>query len=139
MRLAGKIFWVTMSSLAASSCFDPPEFPIIPEIEYENVRFVDVPDPNPSQFTTDSVVLEIKFMDGDGDLGLIVSPPVADLGAHVEPRPRRHGSGRVQIRATITVGKIGCSRARARAKDRRRTQHSSSEHLRTSLDLSDFY
>jgi hypothetical protein len=54
-----------MSSLMVSSCFDPPEFPITPEIAYENIRFVDMPDP-----ATDSLVLEISFRDGDGDLGL---------------------------------------------------------------------
>src|SRR5688572_9599859 len=65
MSPAGTFFWVTTSSLAVSSCFDPPEFPIIPEIAYENIRFVDRPDPS-----TDSLVLELSFKDGDGDLGL---------------------------------------------------------------------
>jgi hypothetical protein len=81
MRLAGKIFWGTMSTLVASSCFDPPQFPIIPEIAYQNVRFVDVPDGSPlDPLSTDSLVLELSFKDGDGDLGLgpnegVVSAP----------------------------------------------------------------
>src|SRR5688572_27088693 len=70
MRLAGKIFWGTLSILAVSSCFDPPEFPIIPEIAYENIRFVDMPDPSPFEYSTDSLVLELSFKDGDGNLGL---------------------------------------------------------------------
>jgi hypothetical protein len=69
MRLAGKIFWVTMSSVVASSCFDPPEFPVVPEIAYENHRFVDMPD-TPGEYSTDSLILEISFKDGDGNLGL---------------------------------------------------------------------
>lgn len=48
------------------SCFDEPEYSIIPEIELETVEFVpvgDISDP-------DSLNLFIKFKDGDGDLGL---------------------------------------------------------------------
>ena len=56
--------------MAASSCFDPPEFPLVPVIDYEGFRFVDMPDPSPAEFATDSLVLEISFQDGDGDLGL---------------------------------------------------------------------
>jgi hypothetical protein len=81
MRLAGKIFWGTMSTLLASSCFDPPQFSIVPYIEFLNNRWVDVPDGSPQNpLSTDSVVLEIRFQDGDGDLGLgpsesVVSAP----------------------------------------------------------------
>jgi hypothetical protein len=70
MRLVGKVFWGTMSTVLVSSCFDPPQFPIIPEISYQAVRFVDVPDASPSELSTDSLILEISFKDGDGDLGL---------------------------------------------------------------------
>jgi hypothetical protein len=48
--------------LISGSCFDPPEFPIVPEIEYEDIEFVDG--------DTDSLILHINFRDGDGDLGL---------------------------------------------------------------------
>jgi hypothetical protein len=70
MRVAGKIFWGTLSTLLASSCFDPPQFPIVPEISFEGLRFVDTPDPSPFELATDSLVLEVSFKDGNGDLGL---------------------------------------------------------------------
>jgi len=72
MRLAGKIFWGTISALLVSSwsCFDPPEFPLIPDIQFESIRFVDTPDPSPLEVATDSLVLEISFRDGDGNLGI---------------------------------------------------------------------
>jgi hypothetical protein len=58
--------------LAASlgSCFDPPEFPAVPEIEFERVEFINSIDPAEE----DSLNLYITFRDGDGDLGLSESP-----------------------------------------------------------------
>src|SRR5688572_17534632 len=50
----------------ASSCFDPPEFDDIPKIDFEGLYFGVTPDDG----EMDSVVLSIKFQDGDGDLGL---------------------------------------------------------------------
>ena len=79
MRLAAKIFWGTMSTLLAASCFDPPQFPMVPEIAYQNVRFVDVPDASPAELSTDSLVLEISFKDGDGDLGIGSNEPTPTL------------------------------------------------------------
>lgn len=46
--------------LIMGSCFDPPEFPSVPEIEYEGIEFI----------APDSLILRIHFRDGDGDLGL---------------------------------------------------------------------
>lgn len=49
-----------------NSCFDPPQYSIVPYIEYHNIEFVEVggfSDP-------DSLILYIDFRDGDGDLGL---------------------------------------------------------------------
>jgi hypothetical protein len=46
------------------SCFDPPEFPIQPAIEFQEVYFRDVP------VEDDTIVLIFKFKDGDGDIGL---------------------------------------------------------------------
>ena len=48
--------------LVFSSCFDPPIFPAVPEIEFEKIEFVDA--------QTDSLILYLNFKDGDGDLGL---------------------------------------------------------------------
>lgn len=47
------------------SCFDPPQFGEVPEIEFEKIQFID--SPTPSKF--DSLILYIRFKDGDGDLG----------------------------------------------------------------------
>lgn len=46
------------------SCFNPPEYPVTPQIEFEKIQFKDV--------TTgaDSLILTLRFKDGDGDLGL---------------------------------------------------------------------
>jgi len=50
------------------SCFDPPEYPIVPEIEFKSVKFVDTPDPA-GQLVADTLVLSVNFKDGDGDIG----------------------------------------------------------------------
>jgi hypothetical protein len=70
MRLAGRIFWGSMSTLLAASCFDPPEFPLVPDIGFESIDFIDMPDPSPTEVATDSLVLRLSFRDGDGDLGI---------------------------------------------------------------------
>jgi hypothetical protein len=50
--------------LASGSCFDPPEFPVEPQIDLKGIYFGVDP------VKTDSIVLSISFKDGDGDLGL---------------------------------------------------------------------
>ncbi|HEY5823705.1 MAG TPA: hypothetical protein VIT44_05040 [Cyclobacteriaceae bacterium] len=50
------------------SCFNPPEYPIVPEIEFKSVKFVDTPDPA-GQSIADTLVLSVDFKDGDGDIG----------------------------------------------------------------------
>jgi hypothetical protein len=61
-----------LSFLAAmfGSCFDPPEFPAVPEIEFERIEFINSADPAEE----DSLNLYITFRDGDGDLGLSETP-----------------------------------------------------------------
>jgi hypothetical protein len=46
------------------ACYSPPEFPLEPTIAYNNVEFKEVPN------SLDSLIISIKFQDGDGDLGL---------------------------------------------------------------------
>lgn len=53
-------------ALGAVSCLDPPEYPLTPEIEFENIVFKDVADSS----EPDSLLLFLKFRDGDGNLGL---------------------------------------------------------------------
>jgi hypothetical protein len=52
--------------LGLSSCFDPPEYSNTPEIEFENLVFKETPNLSDA----DSLILFIKFRDGDGNLGL---------------------------------------------------------------------
>ncbi len=62
MKLAkGVVFFFLMGVLG--SCFNPPEFPIEPTIEFESLIFK-----KGSPF--DSLILSIRFKDGDGDLGI---------------------------------------------------------------------
>ncbi|MFY0689444.1 MAG: hypothetical protein JXQ90_19900 [Cyclobacteriaceae bacterium] len=45
-------------------CFEPPAFPLEPEISFNRMEFVDV------EGAADSLVLTFDFQDGDGDIGL---------------------------------------------------------------------
>lgn len=58
--------------ILVSSCFNPPEFGLVPEIEYESIFFAEAP---ASSSKTDSIVVSIRFKDGDGDLGLDPADP----------------------------------------------------------------
>jgi hypothetical protein len=51
-----------------SACFNPPEFPVEPQIEFENIDYKEYGTGFDSEF--DSLILTISFKDGDGDLGL---------------------------------------------------------------------
>jgi hypothetical protein len=59
--------------ILVSSCFNPPEFGLVPEIEYESIFFAEAP---AGSTKTDSIVVSIKFKDGDGDLGLDPENPI---------------------------------------------------------------
>ncbi len=48
------------------SCFEPPEFSIIPSIKIEGVRVKEVAGAN----TPDSLIVTINFKDGDGNIGV---------------------------------------------------------------------
>lgn len=62
MKIVRGLAIFCISIVLFGSCFDPPQFPIVPEIEFEKISFVDS--------STDSLILYIHFKDGDGDLGL---------------------------------------------------------------------
>jgi hypothetical protein len=55
----------TFGLLLIASCFEPPQYSIVPRIEFENVRTVEVAGPS----TPDSLIITVSFRDGDGDLG----------------------------------------------------------------------
>lgn len=67
MKIA-KGFYILVIAVALGSCFDPPEFPNVPEIEFRSVEFKRGVD-------TDSLILTISFKDGDGDLGIDPADP----------------------------------------------------------------
>jgi hypothetical protein len=54
--------------IGIGSCFDPPEYPTTPIIEFSKIEYVDA--------AWDSLFLYIDFKDGDGDLGLKTDDPV---------------------------------------------------------------
>lgn len=49
--------------LGAAACYQAPEFPLEPEISFNDIQFYDTPQ-------QDSLVVTLNFQDGDGDLGL---------------------------------------------------------------------
>lgn len=59
--------------IATGSCFDPPEFPLAPQIEFEKVDFIKSTGPG----VPDSLILYLNFKDGNGDLGF--SKDVEDI------------------------------------------------------------
>lgn len=66
MKLVYKSIVFLVLATGFSSCFDPPVFPMIPEIEFEDIYFGETPDFS----DPDSIVLAINFKDGDGNIGL---------------------------------------------------------------------
>jgi hypothetical protein len=61
MKLVKGLGLLSFLVIVTGSCFDPPEFPVEPKIEFERVEFIDSQDP--SEF--DSLNLYINFKDGD--------------------------------------------------------------------------
>jgi hypothetical protein len=64
MKITGGLAAALFVGFGLVSCFDPPEYPVVPEIEFKGITFKDVPD------ETDSLIIELYFKDGDGNLGL---------------------------------------------------------------------
>jgi hypothetical protein len=53
-------------AILATSCFDAPQFPDTPKIEFKNIIFKDIG----TNTDPDSLIILIYFEDGDGDLGI---------------------------------------------------------------------
>lgn len=74
MKLRVAQISIILATLTISGCFDPPEFSEIPYIEYESLRFVEIPAdyviPDGGTRPVDSLVLSFSIEDGDGDVGL---------------------------------------------------------------------
>lgn len=65
-----------------SACFDPPEFGLVPSIDFENIYFREAKGVG----ERDSLVLTISFRDGNGDLGLSstqIDEPYHDLNYYL--------------------------------------------------------
>ena len=69
MKLSWGLLVVVIFAIVLNSCFEAPTYPTTPEIEFKSIQFIDVPD-TPTATPPDSLILTIKFKDGDGDLGL---------------------------------------------------------------------
>lgn len=50
------------------ACYQEPEFPVEPQIEFRNISFVESKNPSVSQ---DTLKITVSFKDGDGDLGIL--------------------------------------------------------------------
>ena len=59
---------VCLTAANLTSCVSAPDYPIVPEIEFKEVRVAHVPAGN--QNAVDTLTFVLDFRDGDGDLGL---------------------------------------------------------------------
>src|SRR4051812_34423285 len=67
MNVVKGIVILSLFLILFGSCFNPPEFPVTPSISFAGKPvFKDVADPS----IPDSLIITLKFKDGDGDLGL---------------------------------------------------------------------
>lgn len=66
MKVSKGLILFCFLGISISSCFDPPEFSNIPEIDVEKIQFKETP----SAADFDTLVLYLNFKDGDGDLGI---------------------------------------------------------------------
>lgn len=63
-----KYYLLFLAMLGLVACYDEPEFPLEPEIEFGDIRFVESKNP---QVPYDTLKITVNFRDGDGDLGII--------------------------------------------------------------------
>ena len=79
MKLIKGLGLLSFIAILSGSCFDPPEFPDAPQVEYEDLNFI--PARNPGDL--DSLILYMRFKDGDGNLGFYgeddISAPFHDV------------------------------------------------------------
>jgi len=60
-------------AVGSNACFEPPQFPSVPVITFNNIVFKNYSSTTPGD--DDTLMLTINFKDGDGDLGLDASNP----------------------------------------------------------------
>lgn len=63
---------ILLSVLVLNSCVQTPDYPVTPEIEFESITKFNklTVDGFGEQTKIDSLVMRVKFKDGDGDLGI---------------------------------------------------------------------
>lgn len=66
MKITKGLAIVSITTILLGACFDPPDYPNKPEIIFQELVFRETPGAN----VTDSLVITIRFTDGDGDVGL---------------------------------------------------------------------
>src|SRR5688572_1670836 len=69
-------------STGVAACFDHPEYPIVPEIAFEDISFREAK----AVGERDALTLTISFRDGDGNLGLSstdIEPPFHDVNYYL--------------------------------------------------------
>ena len=85
-----RLVLMVFCSVGIASCFDPPEYPDIPEIIFKSLNFVSVPALPSGEVTPDSLILVLRFKDGDGNLGLSpneTAPPFNDRWYYFKTTP----------------------------------------------------
>ena len=97
MKLIKGLGPLSFLALMVGACFDPPEFPVVPHIEFEDIEFI--PARQPGDF--DSLNLYLHFKDGDGNLGFYgeddIDSPYHDVffyqenNGNIEPLTTRFG------------------------------------------------
>ena len=58
--------WFLLSGMALTTCYEKPEFPIVPEIGLNDFYFFQAND------LQDSMIFVIDFTDGDGDVDFVI-------------------------------------------------------------------
>ncbi len=66
MKGIRSLSWIAILGIFVLACQEAPQYSEIPAIEFESIVFKDLKDPS----SADSLVLSIKFRDGDGNIGV---------------------------------------------------------------------
>lgn len=72
MKASKDLILFCFLGILIGSCFNPPEFSDIPEIDIEKIQFKETP--APADF--DTLILYLNFKDGNGDLGFDLLDPI---------------------------------------------------------------
>ena len=87
LRLLGVGALLALAGTGISSCLSQPDFPVVPTIDFKDIRVVRVPNADGGNTEVDTIFVSVNFQDGDGDLGLdpkdaALSPFKDETGGH---------------------------------------------------------